>query len=173
MQNRSPWSVERFYLFHTHSSLQWLGPKDPWNSTFLTLTQQTNHGILYQTKDVYFHPQSILQIEYNDTNFQDHLFEYSTDLGLTWAVISHENQMKFAPMKFRDQNITYDRLTMTFNVLSVVRFRFRCRANHLRYLYLGNPCPMNCYGTVRCTNGECQPNDPIVPLVCNDCYLFM
>jgi hypothetical protein len=130
----------------------------------LTLTNQSNNEIFYETKDVHFHSNSILQIEFNDTNFRDNLIEYSLDLGLTWLEISNENQLKFSPIKFHHKNITFYRLTIAFNLFSTIRFRFK--QNHLHYIYLGNQCFMNCYGHARCMNGECQMMNPIIPLVC-------
>jgi hypothetical protein len=82
--SRSPWSIEQFYIFYIHSSLKWILLDDKWNSTFLTLTTKSNNEILYETKDVYFNLNYILQIEYNDTNFLNNSIEYSLDFGLTW-----------------------------------------------------------------------------------------
>lgn len=167
IRHRSPWSIDEFYLFHTHASLQWLASKDPLNSTFLTLSNQSNDEILYQTKDVYFHSHSIMQMEYNDTDLHNHPVEYSIDLGLTWMTVSDENHLTFVPVEFQQENMTFYRLTINLNVFSIIRFRFRCRANHLLYIYLGHPCLMNCYGAARCTNGQCQINNPVIPLVCH------
>ena len=164
IQNRSPWSIQQFYLFYIHSSLQWLSWKDQWNSTFLILINQSNNETFYETKDVYFHSNSILQIEFNDTNFRDNPIEYSADLGLTWSEISNENQLKFSPIKFHQKNITIYRLTIELNLFSTIRFRFK--QSHIHYAYLGSRCPMNCYGLTRCMNGECQSINQPAPLVC-------
>jgi hypothetical protein len=136
----------------------------------LTIINQSNNEILYETKDIYFNSSSILQIEYNDTNFRDNPIEYSVDLGLKWVEISNENQLKFSPIKFHQKNITIYRLTIALDLFSTIRFRFK--QSHLDYAYLGNQCPVNCYGHARCMNGECQTNDGLVPLVCKH-LIFM
>jgi hypothetical protein len=164
--SRSPWSIEQFYIFYIHSSLKWILLDDKWNSTFLTLTTKSNNEILYETKDVYFNLNYILQIEYNDTNFLNNSIEYSLDFGLTWLEISNENQLKFSSIKFYHKNITFYRLTITLNLFSIIRFRFQSQQNHLQYIYIGNKCLMNCFGNTRCVNGECQKMNPIMPLVC-------
>lgn len=159
---RSPWSIEQFYIFHIHSSLKWILFKDPLNSTFLTITKKSNNQIIYETKDVSFNSNSILQIEYNDTIN----LEYSIDFGSTWFDISDDNQLKYFPIKFSYENITFYRLTITLNIISIVRFRLQIKENHLQYISIGRKCFMNCYGHARCINGECQLINSFIPLVC-------
>ncbi|CAF4307581.1 unnamed protein product, partial [Adineta steineri] len=77
VNDRSAWSVEQFHLFHIHTKLQWFtSTNTKWNSTFLKLINSTN-TILYETKDVYFNENYILQIEFNCTN---NILQYSLDL---------------------------------------------------------------------------------------------
>jgi hypothetical protein len=75
-------------------------------------------------------------------------------------------------MKF--SNTSY-RLTIPFSLISIqnnsIRFRFKCKENHLHYVYIGNKCLMNCYGNTYCNNGECQMMTSINPLVCKN-YSF-
>jgi hypothetical protein len=176
MNSRSAWSIEQFHIFHIHSQLQWFSLNDKknpkWNSTFLTITNSTSQ-FLYETKDVYFNSDYILQIEFNCTNFTNNIFEYSSDLGLKWAEISNENELQFIPIRFNVDNVTFYRLTIPFNLFTnrnnSIRFRLRfpskCEENHLRYVYVGNKCLMNCFGNTRCTKGQCEMSNSIIPLV--------
>ena len=151
--NRTPWSIEQFHIFHIHSSLQWTIEKNHWNSTFLINKNET----FYETKDVDFNRNSIIQIE---SKSLIESIEYSQDFGLTWNEISNENQLKSTSIQFD----SYSRLTFTLDLSSTVRFRFQSKFNHLQYVYVGHSCPMNCFGNARCSNGECQMS----PLVCGD-----
>lgn len=159
---RSPWSIEQFYIFHIHSSLKWILLEDQLNSTFLTVTKKLNNQIIYETKDIQLNSNYILQIEYNDTI----VLEYSIDFGLTWLEISNDNQLKFVPIKFHHNNMTFYRLTISLNLFSIIRFRFQLKQNHLQYISIGRKCFMNCFGLSRCINGECQIINSFIPLVC-------
>ncbi|CAF0744576.1 unnamed protein product [Adineta steineri] len=170
VNDRSAWSIEQFHIFHIHTKLQWFSSTNTkWNSTFLKLINSTN-TILYETKDVYFNENYILQIEFNCTN---NILQYSLDLGLKWLDISNENQLQFIPIKFHSENMTFYRLTIPLNLFTnqnnSIRFRLRfsseCKDNYLQYVYIGNKCLMNCFGHARCMNGECQMNNSILPLV--------
>ena len=160
--------MEDFHIFHIHSHLQWNKNSTKFNSTFIKLVNLTNE-IVYETKDVYFNLNSIFQIEFNSTNLTEKFVEYSIDFGLTWIDISNEDELKFIPMKF--SNTSY-RLTIPFSLFSIqnnsIRFRFKCKENHLQYIYIGNQCLMNCYGNTYCNNGECKMMTSINPLVCKN-----
>ncbi|CAF3387291.1 unnamed protein product [Rotaria sp. Silwood1] len=173
---RPPWSIEQFHIFHIHSHLQWFSLEDKnytkWNSTFLKILNTTNQ-IIYETKDVYFNSDYILQIEFNSIDYINNILEYSINFGLTWFEISNENELEIIPIKFNHENITFYRLTVPFYFFSIqnnsIRFRFKfssnCTTNNLQYIYIGNKCLMNCYGNTRCINGECQVMNAITPLV--------
>jgi hypothetical protein len=168
INSRSSWSIEQFHIFHIHSHLQWFKNSTKLISTFIKLTNSTNE-ILYETKDVYFNLNYIFQIEFNSTNLTNHVYEYSDDFGLTWMEISNEDELKFIPMKFQK---TFYRLTIPFHLLLIqnnsIRFRFKCKEHHLHYIYIGNKCPMNCYGNTYCDNGECKMMNSTQPLVCKN-----
>ncbi|CAF2836302.1 unnamed protein product [Rotaria sp. Silwood2] len=173
---RPPWSIEQFHVFNIHSHLHWFSLEDKnytkLNSTFLKIINLTNQ-IIYETKDVYFNSDYILQIEFNCIDFIKNILEYSINFGLSWLEISNENELEIIPIKFNHENITFYRLTISFNVFSIqnnsIRFRLKfssnCTTNHLQYIYIGNKCLMNCYGNARCLNGECQIMNAITPLV--------
>ncbi|CAF0939143.1 unnamed protein product [Adineta ricciae] len=174
MTSRSAWSIERFHVSHIHSYLQWSSLEDQnqtlsWNSTFLTFTK-TKTQIVYETKDVYFKSDYILQIEFNCTNL---ILEYSLDFGSKWSEISNDNELQFVPIQFRSGNVTINRLTFPFHLLlnrnRSIRFRLRfsskCSYHPLIYFYIGNKCPMNCFGNAHCNKGQCQMTNSVLPVV--------
>lgn len=129
---------------------------------------------LYESKDVYYKSDYILQIEYNCTDSLHYSFQYSFDFGLNWFNISNENQLQFLPIQFQSFNGTFYRLTISFHLLSNqnssvrirLRFSSKCSNYPLMYFYIGNKCPMNCFGNTYCSKGECQTSNSILPIVC-------
>ena len=170
MNSRSPWSIEQFHVFHFHSHLHWSAADDPkrakWNTTFLTLAKSTEK-IVHQTKDVQFQPSLILQFELNSSHSIADILQYSPDLGLTWLKALNEKQLVNTPIRF---NRSFYRFTVPFQTFtsrnSSIRFQLTLPIQcHLEYLYIGDPCPMNCHGQSRCNNGECSLVQPVAPLV--------
>lgn len=126
-------------------------------------------------KDVYFNLDYILQIEFNCLYLTKTILEYSIDLGLTWFKIPNEDELQIVPIQFIHENVTFYRLTVPFNLFSVqnisIRFRLKfssnCTNDNLQHIYVGTKCLMNCFGTTRCYNNECQmstSNNPLVSL---------
>lgn len=166
MVDRSPWSIEQFYVFHIHPYLQWslknrTIDQNSQNSTFLTSTKN------YQTKDVSFQFNSILQFETNCSDSTDEILRYSSDLGSTWFTISNDQQLSFVPIRF-DENLY--RYTLPFESFlfrnDSIRFEITLNSScQLQYLYVGDSCPMNCYGQARCSQRQCFTSVAVAPLV--------
>jgi hypothetical protein len=170
MTSRSPWSIEQFHVFHFHAQLQWSAADGQrsaqWNSTFLTSTLSKDK-LVQRTKDVQFQPNLILQFELNASHSIDDILQYSPDLGLTWFHVPNNDQLQITPIRF-DPSVY--RFTIPFRMFtsrnSSIRFQWSLPIQcHLQYLYIGDPCPMNCHGQSRCSNGECSLAQSIVPLV--------
>ena len=176
INGRTPWSIKQFYTYYIHSHLRWFSFEDKnntkWNSTFLQLINSTSE-IIHELKDVYFNRNYIFQIEFNCLNFTRKLPEYSIDFGLTWLEILNQDNLHFIPIKVKQQNNTFYRLTIPFNLITIrnksIRFRLRfslnCQKNYLQYIYIGNKCLMNCFGNAHCHNEECHMMNSITPLV--------
>ena len=173
MSSRPPWSIERFQIFHLHSRLRWSSLEDrnrtTLNKTFLAVTH-SNGSSLFETRDVYYRRDLILQIESNCT---ESAIDYSFDYGSTWSGTIDDDESQFSSIIRRHENRTVSRLTFPLATIPLdyfsVRFRWRfshsCHPHSLQYVSLGDRCPMNCYGHARCDRGQCQAVQPAVPLV--------
>ena len=170
MTSRPSWSIEQFSVFHFHEQLQWSiadGQKSArWTSTFLTSTLSKDKRV-HQTRDVHFQPNLILQFELNASHSIDDILQYSPDLGLTWFEVPNDDQLQITPIRF---NPSVYRSTVPFRMFpsrnSSIRFQLTLPIHcHLQYLYIGEPCLMNCHGQARCSNGECSLVHSVVPLV--------
>ena len=173
MPSRPPWSIERFQIFHLHTRLRWSSVEDrnrtTLNNTFLAVTL-SNGSTLFETRDVYYRRDLILQIESNCTESG---IDYSFDYGSTWWGMIDDDDSQFSSITRRHENRTVSRLTFPLATIPwdyfSVRFRWRfspsCHQQSLEYVSIGDRCSMNCYGHARCDRGQCQAVQAIVPLV--------
>ena len=127
-------------------------------------------ALSFETRDVYYRRDLILQIESNCTESE---IDYSFDYGSNWWGMIDDDDSQFSFITRRHENRTVSRLTFRLATIPLdyfsVRFRWRfppsCHQHSLQYVSLGDRCPMNCYGHSRCDRGQCQAAQPAVPLV--------
>lgn len=166
--NRAPWSIEQFQVFHVHRQLKWSSDEENlWNTTFLTINSNDPKLLIYQTRDVEFESTFVVQVELNCSHSNNYQLQYSTNFGLNWLELPSDKQTFLSEINFESN---FSRLTFPLNLFSnstnSIRFRLSiCSPCRIQYIFIGPPCPNNCYGAARCHNGHCQFSEAFVPQV--------